>query len=192
MAVAVAGIPWDEVKTRYIAGESSQDIATDLMSQGVTGVTPQNIRTRAMRQQWKGKLPQRVTREAAEKTATTMTHRIVKEEVTKREPAIRAKAREAIEEVERDTLELAKAFMQRAKKEAPSAEVKELSSVATIGRAGVDMARTTLGLNATGSSSAPSAISVSFVLKGATPAVTPLQAVTGVLHDAVTDAPIDI
>lgn len=170
MPVAIEGVPWDEVRRWYVTeGVTAGEIVTRLLARDIRGVTEASIRQRAKRQRWiTVSLGESAVR-MAEKTALTIAQRIARQEVANHSSQIKAKAREAIERCEAATLTMAEEFVSRAIQEAGRADVRELSSVASIGRAGVDVWRTSLGLNSTSSGSTSSAISISFVLKGITP-----------------------
>lgn len=161
-------IPWDEIKARYLSGEKPSVLAEKY---AFSGISLANLRKRIVTGKWAAQ-PGRIPIEAKAEVDRSV-KKVINQEIRKHAGTIKQHTKAAVEKCEAAALAMAQEFVNKATEKVRTAETKELSSVATLGRAGVDIWRTTLGMNATGSAGGTSAISVSFVLKGQGPAFSP-------------------
>lgn len=160
-------VPWSEIQGRYVSGETPAKLAETFAS---TGVTIAAIRKRVVRERWVLS-PNRIPAES-EARAMKAVDRAIAQEVKKHSGTIKRHAKEAVEKCEAKSLELAESFVSQAAMRIKGCKDGDLSSVASVGRTGVDVWRTTLGLNSTSASgSMHSAIAINFVLRGQGPAV---------------------
>lgn len=176
MALAIAGIDWQAIKEGWASG------ATALQLSELHGATVSNIRSRACREKWPSPRPSMrkdVVKRAAQKAVNKALTQVAKR--------LEVDAARSVEACIDESITLGRQFMQRAKEAVASTEDGNLSSVATLGRTGVDLWRKSLGLDATGASSVSCAIQFNFVAKGVD--------AFGVAQDAtpgVTGATVDV
>lgn len=154
MAKALEGVDWSAIEKGWTEGATATQLAA------LHGSTASNIRSKALRKGWLAK-NKSATKSVIAKAAKVSVNRAV----AKASKRIDAQVADTVEACIRESIELGKAFMQRAKTSVESVEDGNLSGVATIGRAGVDLWRKSLGMDATGSTGATCGISFSFVMR---------------------------
>lgn len=146
---------WKAIEAEWNTGATSQEL------QQRHGVSAATIRSYARRRGWLEK--NAVGNSKILKRASQIA---VKKAVARTVSKIESKVAYTVEECVNESIDLGRAFMQQAKEKLLLVEDGNLSAVATLGRTGVDIARKSLGLDATGAASVSCAIQFNFVAKG--------------------------
>ena len=154
MAKALEGVDW-----KAIEGEWSQGVTSDELSQRFF-IPSATIRKRASRCKWT------TTRITYNKSVIEKATQVaVKTAVTRAAARIERDVETSVDQCIKETIELGKAFMSRSKDSVTDLKNDDLSGIATLGRAGVDLWRKSLGMDVTGSTSSGCGISFSFVMR---------------------------
>lgn len=131
--------PWPAIQKAWCDGESSKSLAAKF------GVTESAVRMRAQRGKWAKGLAKAVKEGSAKAV-----NRVVRQHVALIKPEIQRQASAAVRECIRETMDGAKEFVTDARSRLKGASNRDVSSIATQFRTGVDKWREALGLGSVG------------------------------------------
>lgn len=175
MPKALEGIDWQAVRVSWDAGIPVNEIAAS------HGVLSQTIRARAHKQCWKPRQlsPERsIIDRAAQVAARTAVKRASKR--------IEARMQTTVDQCVDESVSIAQKLLRESSRRLSDVSDANISGVATAARAGVDIWRKSLGLDATGSAGMACAISFEFTTRSPDNGIAPaLHGVAPALHQTV-------